>query len=125
MAVRTDAEARQTYLVEHYGPGFPVDALREWATRVRETAGEMERDGKAVRYLRSTIVPADESLLCVLEAGCEELVRETFARAGVPFERLSTAISDGVDASGHGHPPAPAVQERSHPNSTRGATDDR
>jgi hypothetical protein len=47
-----------------------------------------------VRYRRSTIVPADESLLCVLEASCEELVRETLARAGVPFERLSTAIAD-------------------------------
>ena len=95
MALRSDAEARQTYLVEHYRPGFPVEGLRQLAARVREAAVEMEREGNNVRFLRSTIVPVDESLLCVFEAAREELVRETLARAGVPFERLSTAISDG------------------------------
>ena len=54
----------------------------------------MGSEGRAVRYLRSTIVPADEALLCVFEADSEELVREVYARAGVPFERLSAAIAD-------------------------------
>ncbi len=63
--------------------------------QVRDTAVAMEREGKPVRYLRSTIVPADESLLCVLEAATEELVREAYARAGIPFERLSTVIPEG------------------------------
>jgi hypothetical protein len=54
----------------------------------------MGSEGRPVRYLRSTIVPADEALLCVLEAGSEELVREVYVRAGVPFERLSVAIAD-------------------------------
>jgi hypothetical protein len=67
MADRAVAEARQTYLVEQYRPGLTVDGLKQWAVRVREATGELEREGKSVRYLRSTIVPADESLLCVLE----------------------------------------------------------
>lgn len=92
-----NAETRQTYLVEHYRPGVTVDSLSRWAARVRETAVEMELEGKPVRYVRSTIVPADESLLCVLEAGSEALVRETYARAGIPFERLSAVIPDGGD----------------------------
>jgi hypothetical protein len=97
MASRTGAEARTTYLVEHYGPGLTVEVFKEWAGRVRDAAGAMEREGKQVRYLRSTIVPADESLLCVVEAGTEELVRETYARAGLRFERLSTVVPEGED----------------------------
>ena len=95
MADRADAETRETYLVEHYRPGLTVAELRQWATRVRDTAIAMEGEGKPVRYLRSTIVPADESLLCVLEAATEELVREAYTRAGIPFERLSTVIPEG------------------------------
>jgi hypothetical protein len=97
MAQRARNEARQTYLVEHYRPGLTVEELRHWAERVRETAGEMEREGMGVRYIRSAIVPVDESLLCVLEAATEELVRVTYARAGIPFERLSTVIPEGKD----------------------------
>ena len=95
MADRVVAEARQTYLVEHYRPGLGVDGLKQWAARVRDATVELEREGKSVRYLRSTIVPAYESLLCILEAATEELVCEAYSRAGIPFERLSTVIPEG------------------------------
>jgi hypothetical protein len=95
MVNRAGAEARETYLVEHYRPGRTVEELKEWAGRVREVAVELEREGKALHYLYSAIVPADEVLLCLLEAAGEELVRETYSRAGIPFERLSTLISEG------------------------------
>ncbi|HEY6683673.1 MAG TPA: nickel-binding protein [Propionibacteriaceae bacterium] len=88
------SQSGNVYLVEHYAPGLTVDGLGCWAARVRETAVAMGSEGRAVRYLRSTIVPADEALLCVFEAGSEELVREVYARSGVPFERLSVAIAD-------------------------------
>jgi butyrate kinase len=94
MERRAGTEERETYLVEHYGPGLTVDVFKQWAGRVRDAANAMEREGKPVRYLRSTIVPTDESLLCLLEARTEELVRETYARAGLPFERLSPVISE-------------------------------
>jgi hypothetical protein len=85
------------YLVEQYSPGVTVDELASWAARVRDMAVAMSNEGRAVRYLRSTIVPADEALLCVFEASYEELVREVYARAGVPFERLSAALSNESD----------------------------
>jgi len=91
--------ARQTYLVEHYRPGFTAEGLEEWAARVRATAVGMACEGAPVRFLRSTIVPADESLLCLLEAPSDELVRAVYARAGVPFERLSAVISDDTPAT--------------------------
>jgi hypothetical protein len=95
MADRAVAEEPEAYLVEHYQPGRTVDELRQWAGRVRDAAAELADEGRRVRYLRSAIVPADESLLCVLEAAGEELVRETYARAGIPFQRLSTVIPEG------------------------------
>ena len=52
----------------------------------------MNQDGKAIRYVRSTIVPADESFLCVIEAASEELAWEAYTRAGIPFERISPAL---------------------------------
>jgi hypothetical protein len=101
MARRAGGGTRQTFLVEHYRPGLAVDAFKQWAGRVRDAAVAMELEGKPVRYLRSAIVPADESLLCVLEAGTEELVRETYARAGITFERLSTVIPEGESGWAH------------------------
>ena len=93
---RTDTEARETFLVEHYRPGLTADELGTWAARVRDTAGEMEREGKPVRYVSATIVPTDESLLCVFEAASEQLVREAYARARIPFERITAVIPDGT-----------------------------
>ena len=93
------------YLVEHYTPGLPVDGLACLAARVRETAVAMATKGRFVRYLRSTIVPVDEALLCVFEADSEELVREVYARAGVPFERLSAAIADESESLDARSPP--------------------
>jgi hypothetical protein len=94
---RVDEDAQTdelaTYLVEGYRPGVPVEALRQAAERLRAAADEMSREGKPVRYVRSTIVPRDESCLFLVAAASEGLVRETYARAGVQFERISTAIS--------------------------------
>ena len=92
--VRADTGARQTFLVEHYRPGLTTDELGGWAGRVRDAAAELEREGKPVRYLRATIVPTDESLLCSFEAASEELVREAYARAGIPFERITAVVPD-------------------------------
>jgi hypothetical protein len=90
----------QTYLVEHYRPGFTAERLNECAARIRRTAVGMAREGEPVRYLRSTIVPTDESLLCLLEAASETVVREVCARAEVPLERLTAVITDDTAESG-------------------------
>ena len=94
--------ARHTYLVEHYRPGFTAEGLEECAARVRAAALGIAREGEPVRYLRSTIVPADESLLCLLEAASDDLVRAVYARAGVPFERLTAVIADDAPSRAEG-----------------------
>jgi hypothetical protein len=93
---RTGAETLETFLVEHYRPGLTADELGGWAARVRDAAGDLERKGKPVRYLQATIVPTDESLFCVFEAASAQLVREAYARAGIPFERITAVIPDGA-----------------------------
>lgn len=100
---REAAEGRQTYLVEHFRPGLHAEELTRHASRVRDTADEMEREGKPVRHVRSTIVPVDESFLCIFEAASEELVREAYARAGITFERISAAVTVGAAADRHSH----------------------
>jgi hypothetical protein len=96
----TETEARETFLVEHYRPGLTAEELGAWAAKVRDTTGAMEREGKPVRYLSSTVVPTDESLLCTFEAASEQLVRDAYARAGIPFERITAVISGGVRPDG-------------------------
>ena len=104
MARREVPEARAAYLVEHYRPGLDVEELARCVARVRDTVAELARDGEAVRFLRSTIVPRDESFLCILEAASEVLVREAYVRAGIPFERISAAITEATTCDQGGRP---------------------
>ena len=92
MARGADTGTRQAYLVEHYRPGLDVSQLTNAIARVRETVVEMEHTGAPINYVSSTIVPGDESFYCVIQAATEENVRDAYARAGIPFERMSAAI---------------------------------
>jgi Protein of unknown function (DUF4242) len=86
---RSNAEPRATYLVEHYRPDLQGEELARFAARARSAVRALEREGKPLRFVRSVIVPGDESCLCVVEAASEQLVREAYTRAGIPFERIS------------------------------------
>ena len=88
-------EALQAYLVEHYRPGLSVTGLATLAALVRDAAGALQREGQPVRYVNSTIVPAEEALLSMFESATEELVHEVYARADVPFDRMGAVIAEG------------------------------
>jgi hypothetical protein len=94
MARRAVRDPRQTYLVENYYPGLSAGELQGMVSRIRAAVSEMSGDGKAIRHVRSTIVPADESFLCVIDAASEQLVLDAYARAGVSIERISPALSE-------------------------------
>lgn len=79
----------ETFLVEHYHPGFDAAALKRAAAQVREAAGV-----GSVRYLSSTIVPTDEAFLSLLEATSAAAVRRTYRRAGISFERISATVPE-------------------------------
>jgi hypothetical protein len=83
----------EIYLVEHYRPGADAAGMRAEAAGLRDAATQLGREGLAVRYLHSTIVPADEGFLSLFEAGSEAAVCQAHARADVLFERISAAIA--------------------------------
>jgi uncharacterized protein DUF4242 len=82
-----------TFLVENYSPGLSVEGLEAASARLSAEADAMTREGKIVQILRSTIVPADESLLCVLSAESRALVCEACRRADVSFDRISEVLT--------------------------------
>ena len=90
----------QTYLVEHYRPGLDAEALRQAARVVRAAAGALAGEGERVRYLHTTVVPADEAFLAVIEAASEDVVREAYLRAGTAFDRITLAVPEGPDEDG-------------------------
>ena len=94
MSKQAPAERQQSYLVEHYRPGLSAADLERAAARVRDAIGELQREGEPMRFLHSTIVAADESFLCVVEAASERLVRTAYRRANVPYERISAALTE-------------------------------
>jgi hypothetical protein len=83
-----------TYLVENYSPGMSADGLEAAGRRVRDEVEALARVGKRVRLLQAAVVPRDETLLCLVDAASEDLVREAFMRAGVSFDRISPALSE-------------------------------
>ena len=92
MAQRPIAPGRRTYLVEHYRPGMPVQELKRSTALIRDTVARMAQEGEQVELVSSTVVPHDEYFLSILNAASEQLVREAFARADIPFERISIAL---------------------------------
>ncbi len=93
MPDRPQHAARHTYLVEHYQPGVDAGELEHSARRVRTAIAEMQHEGSPVSYVSATIVPGDDYLHCVLRAPSEQLIRDAVSRAGLAYQRISSAIS--------------------------------
>lgn len=74
-----------TFLVEHYLPGRRLAELETFACRIQAA--------DAIRALQTTVVPEDESVLCLVAASSEHAVRDAYASAGMSFDRISAAIT--------------------------------
>jgi hypothetical protein len=81
-----------TYLVEHYWPGITADAFRDAVARLRSSLRAMARGGAPIRYLHSTMIPADEAAFCVFAAGSLELIEQLYHRAGITFDRIVVSL---------------------------------
>jgi hypothetical protein len=49
-------------------------------------------DGTGVRYVRSILIPGDETCLHLVDADSSELVAEAFERAGLTADRIVEAV---------------------------------
>jgi hypothetical protein len=81
-----------TYLVELYLPGTGAGELPSVAARAHAGALQMSSDGTPMRFLRSIIVPGDETCFLLFEAPCQQTVRETVEQAGISFTRVMEAV---------------------------------
>jgi hypothetical protein len=77
----------QSYLVESYAANSGVEDQRDRAQLAAEV-------GTGVRYVRTTFLPGDETLLHVFEAESAEAVREAVRVAALPYERIVEAVEE-------------------------------
>jgi len=75
-----------SYLVESYVAGSgAVDDARERARRAADV-------GRGVRYVRTTFLPGDETILHVFEAASPDAVRDAVHDVALPYERIVEAV---------------------------------
>ena len=83
-----------TFLVESYAVGSSA-AVEHAQARARRAA-EL---GDGVRYLRTTFLPEDETILHLFEAPSAETLDRVGRLAQLPFERIVEAVDDAVRAN--------------------------
>jgi hypothetical protein len=74
-----------SYLVESYAAKAAVEHERECARRAAAA-------GAGIRYVRTTFLPADETLLHLFEAPSIEALRRAGRRAALHYERIVEAF---------------------------------
>lgn len=81
------------FLVELFVSRSDGGAVERGAEQARVAAEGLSRGGTPVRFLRSIFVPEDETCFYLYEAGTAAAVCDAARRAGLPFERVSEAIT--------------------------------
>ena len=74
-----------SYLVESYVSSVAVQEAQDRARRTEEL-------GEGVRYVRTTFLPDDETILHLFEAPSAAALGEAGRRAALPFERIVEAV---------------------------------
>jgi hypothetical protein len=85
------------YLLELYVPAGRAGATGAGES-VREAAQAVASHGKAVQYMRSIYVAADETCFVLLEAETVATAQEVARLADVPSNRVSEVASESADA---------------------------
>jgi Nickel responsive protein SCO4226-like len=76
------------YVVERYLPGLSRSDLLHGLKRAQQ-----QGEAAGVRYLGSTVVLEDEACFCQFEGPTEAAVAEANRRAGLPFDRIVSAVT--------------------------------
>lgn len=79
------------YLVERDLPGVTMEQLAAAQKKAIQMGIELTKEGKQVRYIRSTFVPGEHKCMCLFEAPNPENVREANVRGEIPFTRIVPA----------------------------------
>jgi hypothetical protein len=86
-------DALESFLVERYWPGIDLAGLRSVISRLDAAADAMAAEGVRVQHLGSILMPVDEVVFSLIAAPDESVVRDVNARAGLPVDRITAAIT--------------------------------
>jgi hypothetical protein len=89
------------YIVERYLPDHTDDDLRLLFGRIAAATAASADTG--VRYLRSVLLPGDDTCLCEYEADSAEAVTAVNELAGLPVHRVVLAVDGTVVGCQRGH----------------------
>ena len=81
-----------SYLVEIYVPGTQAQDARAAGRRARAAARQLSREGVSARYVRTTLLPGDETCFHVFEAASDDVVAEACRLAGLETPRIVPAL---------------------------------
>jgi hypothetical protein len=84
-SARCEARSVPSYLVESYAGDGAFE-------RERERARLAAQLGPDIRYVRTTFLPADETLLHIFEAPSAEALSRAGQRAALHYERIVEAV---------------------------------
>lgn len=80
------------FLAEIYVPGAEAQDACAAGRRAREATEKLTRDGVAVLYVRTTLLPEDETCFHLFEADSLDAVAEACRLAGLETPRIVAAI---------------------------------
>ena len=81
-----------SFLLETYVSRSSADGARWAAREVRSAAEALAREGRSIRYVRTTFLPDDETAFHVLDAGSADAVAELSRRAGLGSARIVPVV---------------------------------
>lgn len=73
-------------------PGITPEQLAATQQLAIEMSQRFTAEGKAVRYLRSLVIPSESHCLCLFEATNAKIVQEVNEAAQIPFTRIIEAM---------------------------------
>lgn len=81
-----------SYIVETYVPRAQSGDAPAAGRRARAAAEELSGEGRPIRYVRTTLLPDDETCFHVFEASTSETVDELCRRADLGHVRVVGAV---------------------------------
>ncbi len=88
-----DPQPPATFLVERYWPGIDLGRLRTLLPKLDAAARTMTAEGTPVEHIGSILMPIDEVVFSLIAATDEGVVRRVNERAGLPVDRIATAVA--------------------------------
>ncbi|HEX8975407.1 MAG TPA: nickel-binding protein [Solirubrobacteraceae bacterium] len=88
------------YLVERYLAGIDREQLSALPERLAAAARQLRAGGVDVAYLDSTFLPEDEYCFCRFESPSAHATELANRIAGIPYARISAAVSLDPGAPG-------------------------